>query len=404
MEHMNEEKKIIGLFCFDGPLYKDVDGNYCSITINNEMIKRYLDVVDELYLLIRTFKSNKTYKELNMPKLDIQKVKVVELPNYYSVKNFLFRKKQYELIDKYVLKSDLIFARLPSQTSNMVLDRVTKLKKMYLAEIGGCAWDSFIHHGIKGIIMAPYMYYKEKKYVKKAEFCSYVTKEFLQRRYPTETKNVISCSNAYVNPETTAYKKRKKKKNDDIIIIGTAANSVDVKYKGQDSVIKSLKFLNKENIKIKYELVGPGEGKYLKKVANKYGQIDNVSFVGTKVKEEVLEWLDTIDIYIQPSKQEGLPRALIEAMSRGCYCLGTNIAGIPELLGDSFMFKPGNYKKIANLIYNYVKINEDDFKEICRQNYSVSCDYATNILEKRRKEFFLKYKKKAIRERENYVD
>lgn len=34
--------------------------------------------------------------------------------------------------------------------------------------------------------------------------------------------------------------------------------------------------------------------------------------------QAVLDWLDEIDLYIQPSLTEGLPRAVIEAMDTGC--------------------------------------------------------------------------------------
>ena len=60
---------MIGLFCFDGPLYKDKNGIYCNVTLTNEMFARYFIVVDELYIVVRTFSKNKTYKDMNMKPL-----------------------------------------------------------------------------------------------------------------------------------------------------------------------------------------------------------------------------------------------------------------------------------------------------------------------------------------------
>ena len=53
----------------------------------------------------------------------------------------------------------------------------------------------------------------------------------------------------------------------------------------------------------------------------------------------MFELLDECDIYLQPSLQEGLPRSVIEAMSRGCACIGAATAGIPELLESEYVVK-----------------------------------------------------------------
>ena len=154
---------MIGLFCFDGPIYKDKDGIYCSVTLTNEMFNRYFDVVDKLVVIIRTFNINKSYTELNMKPLDLDKIKVIEVENINNIKGFIIGKRIFEKkIENTVKNSDMIFARMPSIISNSVLKVAIKLKKDYLVEVGGCAWDSYWNHGILGKIVAPIMYYNEK--------------------------------------------------------------------------------------------------------------------------------------------------------------------------------------------------------------------------------------------------
>src|SRR5690606_15570335 len=116
------------------------------------------------------------------------------------------------------------------------------------------------------------------------------------------------------------------------IIIGTTA-AIDVKHKGQQYVIEALGELKKNGYtKFEYHLVGGGDPAYLKSIAKRHNIEENIHFLGTLPHNKVFEWLDNIDIYVQPSRQEGLPRALIEAMSRGLPAFGANTAGIPELL------------------------------------------------------------------------
>ena len=61
------------------------------------------------------------------------------------------------------------------------------------------------------------------------------------------------------------------------------------------------------------------------------------------------------DIYIQPSLQEGLPRAVVEAMSTALPCIGFNTGGIPELLEPEYIVKLKNVDGIVQRI----KILED---------------------------------------------
>ena len=96
--------------------------------------------------------------------------------------------------------------------------------------------------------------------------------------------------------------------------------------------------------------------------------------------------MDEADIYIQPSLQEGLPRSMIEAMSRGCVCLGARTAGIPELINDEFVFRRKSVKDIAKYIK---KVCEDtDIEYECMRNYQKAKEYEDTVLQKRRNAFY----------------
>ena len=98
---------------------------------------------------------------------------------------------------------------------------------------------------------------------------------------------------------------------------------------------------------------------------------------------------DSLDIYIQPSKQEGLPRSLIEAMSRGVPCLASNIAGNPELLGKRFLFKKGSPEKIAERINGLAQTNLQQLERISKSNFIKSNrEYNMRVLNERREAFY----------------
>ena len=120
----------------------------------------------------------------------------------------------------------------------------------------------------------------------------------------------------------------------------------------------------------------------------KLGVEDNVKFLGFLNRNEVSLYLKRIDIYIQPSKQEGLPRALVEAMSYACPALGSKVAGIPELLDEKCLFKKGNVSAICNLLLSFSK---EKMKSYAKRNFEMSKLYTLSILESRRDSFIKEF-------------
>lgn len=169
------------------------------------------------------------------------------------------------------------------------------------------------------------------------------------------------------------------------LVIGTTA-AVDVRYKGQQYVIQALGKLKKQGIeRFQYQLVGGGDQSYLKTVAEKHGVQDKVKMLGAMPHDKVFEWLDSIDVYVQPSMTEGLPRALIEAMSRACPSIGSDAGGIPELLDQNVVFCRGLVDEICALLK---KMDKARMLHEAEKNYEKSKKYGVNLIGKRRAEFF----------------
>ncbi|MBQ3452750.1 glycosyltransferase family 4 protein [Candidatus Saccharibacteria bacterium] len=390
---MKEVVRTIALFVHDGPLYKDKDGTYCSTDITEEMLSRYFCVADEVRVLIRTCQIDKTYKEAKLQKIDNPKIKIIELGNVVSVKGLLQKNKLKNVIKPIVSECDLFFLRLPGITCNVVAEICKQQGKKYLVEVGGCAWDAYWNHGILGKLVAPYMEFSEKKTIKDASFATYVTHQWLQDRYPC-TRESIEASNVYLpKHDEKLLQKRLERINSyndcKNLTIGTIAN-VDVRYKGQEYVIKAIAKLNKKGYNFKYELVGGGDQAFLKNLVTKYGVERNVLFKGPLLHDDVMKWLDDIDIYAQPSKQEGLPRSVIEAMSRGVPCIGSDVAGIPELLDKECIFEKSNVKSITKEIV-WIALNNNCLAQ-SKKNFAKSKKYDLAIIERRRQGLFERYK------------
>ena len=380
------------LFCYDGPLYKDNSGKYYDSILNDQMFERYFSVATELEVIIRTRKIDSQSGSKNMCQLTNPKISVIECPNLSSISGLIKGHRIAEkIIEERVRYADIAFIRLPSVIGNLAVDVCKKAGKKYLIEVVGCPWDSYWNYSYKGKVVAPAAMISMKHRIATAPYVLYVTNEFLQKRYPTKGKQ-INCSNVELLPmnEDILIKRLEKiKKDKTTFCIGTAAG-LDVLYKGQQYVIKALGELRKEGItNIEYQLIGGGTGEYLKQIARDCGVDDQVLIIGQMPHDAVFNWLDGLDAYIQPSRQEGLPRSVIEAMSRGLPCFGAKTAGIPELLDPASVFSNSNTEvaEIATLLKKIICDKELQIRQ-SKRNFDEAKKYQRDILYDRRTKFF----------------
>jgi glycosyltransferase involved in cell wall biosynthesis len=380
------------LFCHDGPMAVDCNGNAYPQTFTEQVLSRYYSIAKELVFFTRTRLIDPD--ETEAKKANMEKLTIVNSPNLSSIRGIARTRKAKEILRDELDKSDCLIARLPSRIGALAVRIAVEMNKPYLVELVGCPWDSLRHHSWQGKMVAPFAYYGTKKKVEDAEYVVYVTSEFLQERYPTKGK-WIACSDVALEESDdkileARISKIKNKPKSEPIIVGTIG-AVDIKYKGQQNVIKALARLKEQGLhNFQYQLVGDGDQSYLRSVAQKFGVAEQVKFLGKMSHQEVFKWLDSIDVYIQPSKTEGLPRSLIEAMSRGLPCFGSRAGGIPELLDDDYLFSNTrtNADEIAELLEGLTK---DCMEEQAWRNFMQSRSYEKRFLDAKRQRFFREF-------------
>lgn len=282
---------------------------------------------------------------------------------------------------------DLVIARVPSIIALRGAICAKRLKKPYLAESMGDAWDSYWNHGLSGKLIAPYMFLKMKSVVRNADYSIYVTERFLQRRYPCNNRS-ISASNVVINelnPKALENRKNRIANLDSRHISLMTSAAVNTQAKGHEYVIRAIQLLKEKGIDACYYLAGGGDSTRLRRIAEKCEVLDSIYFLGELPMNEVYEYLDNIDVYIQPSLQEGLPRAVIEAMSRACPCLGSNTAGTPELLDRECIFKRRSVDAIVASIEWFVN---QDLSYYAERNFKRASNYAESVLKERRSAYF----------------
>jgi len=139
-------------------------------------------------------------------------------------------------------------------------------------------------------------------------------------------------------PEKNIQKLRDKlSKRDGEVYLVTVSRLV--KKNAVDDIIRSLTHLPPH---IKLIVLGEGPlGKWLWHLAGKLGVLKRLLFRGHVSHEELPLYLYASDIFVRPSRSEGMGNVFIEAMAAGLPVVGTKVGGITDFLFDPEQTKMG---------------------------------------------------------------
>jgi glycosyltransferase involved in cell wall biosynthesis len=106
-----------------------------------------------------------------------------------------------------------------------------------------------------------------------------------------------------------------------------------VHQKGLDIAIQALSGL--KDLAWEWRIVGDGPRlDFLKSYAEELGISDRVHFLGWQSREQLIEQYQRSNIFLFPSRHEGMPNAVLEAMASGLPVIASHIAGNEELVVD----------------------------------------------------------------------
>lgn len=351
---------------------------------------RYLKYFDEIRVAGRFFEGTaEDVKGMSVSSGD--HVSFFEIPNTSTLKGLTQLGEVRKIAKRELADCDYAIFRLPGGVPSIGCSEAQKMGKNYAVEVVTCAHDSLTNYNWKGKLIAPFEVYLEKKYVKSAPNALYVSRHFLQERYPNDHFN-IGCPDCNVPLTDDSVLRQRLMKIDAMdvskeIRVGLIA-SLKVGYKGHDTAIKAASYLIKKYPNIKICFLGDGEPDRWRTMAQKYGVAENIEFCGSLPGgEPVLKWIDNLDVFIMPSLQETLGRALVEAMSRGCPAIGGAGTAVPEQLPDDCIHERKNAKQLAEMI-DYMLAHKSYMKLCAEENFVRAKKYSEEILNEKRDYFW----------------
>jgi glycosyltransferase involved in cell wall biosynthesis len=331
--------------------FKHADGKIYSNAFHGGLWRRYLPHFASLTVVGRDGGAKGDGREINAASPGV----TIQLWPDLNPARLLRRLRIKRELAVLIRENDAIIARLPSEYGLMAAGLADRMGKPYMVEVVGCARDAFSHHGSRiARLYAPIAAYRVKRTVARAPFVLYVSQEFLPRRYPASVGAVsVSASNVELppsSPDTLAMRQARIDGPDRRIRLGLIG-SLSTRYKGVHTAIEALASLRGIGLDVELHVLGPGQSMPWQALVEQSGVATKVFFhAPVSAGQAVLEWLDGIDIYLQPSLTEGVPRSLVEAMSRGCPAVASNVGGIPELLPAEYLIEPEDAAGLAATI------------------------------------------------------
>src|SRR5438874_5953084 len=310
---------------------------------------RYLTVFQSVMVLARV---------RDVPELSSERrsasgtgVRFLGLPDYTGPRQYAFHSAAVATDTRKAVKNgNAVLLRPPDQTAGWVLWHMRKSGRPYAVEVVSDPYDVFGPNAVRHPLRPVFRWWFTralKRQCANACAAAYVTEQALQQRYPP-VPDALATHYSSIDLPNTAFVEAPRRTVPNgsarVILVGTLAQL----YKAPDVLIDAVATCCAE---ADVELVIVGSGRHqpeLEQRAKARGLGDRVRFRGQLVTPiDVRTELDRADLFVLQSRQEGLPRALIEAMARALPCIGSNVGGIPELLADEDVVPPDDVPALA---------------------------------------------------------
>lgn len=356
--------------------------------------KRYLDIFSEVLIVARVRPLLKL--EGNEIRVSSDRIKFYELDFYIGAKQGFMKlpslKRKLNLLAD--TNQGAYILRIGSPIADLLVPILKKRSIPYAVEVVGDPWDVFakgaISHPVRPLLRL-YFAYKLKKQCAGAKFSSYVTEHALQKRYPPRNSvKTINASSINLSKDFLFENKTFGRDDFDWVFVGT----LEQFQKAPDILIRSFKILLNKHPRARLNFVGDGRKRLvLEELAISLGVQDSIYFHGSVASsEQVREFLVSSPFFVLPSRGEGLPRAMIEAMACSCLCVGSDIGGIRELIDAEWIAPVNDVEQLAQKMIKIMDQSVEQKNIISSRNFHKAKDYLGDKLENRRKDFYLSIK------------
>lgn len=385
------------LIC-DEYLYRNNGGYYAGSPERLDFLSRYIRVFESVRLALRcieepTLKPQRAL--INNPKIEVFPLTIFHGPKEYFFNYFTIGKE----LNKVVEGCDAAVLRLPSTIAQRAYKHIREAGIPYATEIvfdakdGEETAENLIHKLLWHIIDNDM-----KKMCRRADGVSCVTEHYLQRRYFSTKEGHFESHYSTLSLNKSFFTGPRLFDETKIKTIAHVDLQIGLKSrKGTKEVIDAISILKKKNIVVNAKFAGDdwdNSTQAIMRYANELGVGSQIQCPGLLTRSQLSAFLEDADLFVLPTRAEGLPRVIIEAIAKGLPVITTPASGNPELVPSHYLVDYSDVESLACRIEEIVT-NKQAYENASRINYEHSLQYEGSILEKRRDEFYRNLKNKC---------
>jgi glycosyltransferase involved in cell wall biosynthesis len=354
-------------------------GEWAAITLNGSpaLWDRYLSDVDRVLAVARTDRRPGT-AEVELP----DRVDVVPLPYYVGLGGLVRALPGLTVsLWRAVAAAERIVLRAPGAVSLLAALVCRLRRRRYAVELIGDPVEVLRCGalGATGRRLAAPAGASLRWIIRGATASVFVTRRSLQRRYPPRPGTVSAgIASACLEPEAfVAAARRRPSGPFRVVTVGSQENL----YKGHDVLLRALRVLVDAGVDVVATVVGGGRAHDgIVATARSLGLADRVTFTGSvNDRGRIREILDSAALFALPSRTEGLPRALVEAMARALPAVGSDTGGIPELLDPSCLVPVGDHEALAAVMAGLLG-DREAWEAQSLRNLELAREYSAKVL------------------------
>ena len=369
------------------------EGNYYFKSQEwHDFYQRYLRVFEELRIANRVIDEPVLKKgriPCNDPRIEIHPLPIFHGPVEYAKTYFAAGRAMKNAVDG----CDAAVLRLPSTVAQRISKQVLMAGIPFATEIvfdacdGADTANNLFEKALWRIIDR-----QMRSTCAKADGVACVTEKYLQRRYFSKKPNHFVSNYSTLNLDKSFFTAPRMYPNKKILTIAHVDLQIGLhSRKGTDIIIQALSKLKKEKgIIVNVWFAGDDWDNSKEKILNyakEYGIDGQVECTGLLSRSELTAFLDNSDLFVLPTKAEGLPRVIIEAIAKGLPTITTPASGNPELISVDYLVPFYDVDTLAEKIERLVS-DRFEYERVSKVNYEHSLQYEGSILQGRRDEFY----------------
>lgn len=255
--------------------------------------------------------------------------------------------------------ADVICIDLPSELG-FFASLVCRLrgKKYFVRVLGDWALAINLDHqgSLSGKIKAFIADWMARTVVTRAQLALFQGQE-LHRKYADQLQHIATSDKVHSTLTAELFYERQTSGFHTPARLLTVSRLVPLK--GLDVLLQSLQLLTRHHIEVEWWCVGEGPARAaLEQLAAELGLSERVKFLGNIPNgPELYRLYREADIFLLPSRTEGISQALLEALAHSLPAVASEVGGIPGVLThqvNGLLVPPGDPQALAAAIHQLI--------------------------------------------------